>query len=96
MDKSELVRWRSMEVAIALELLVDHVKEDRDFRPLLDPRTRRFHVSAAGRDWELLLTGAKWFDTGSSSGSGGAIDLAMHLWAANFKQAVTLLQERNL
>ena len=96
MDKSELERWQSMDAAVALARLADYLKEDRDFRPLGDPCTKRFHVSAAGHDWELLLTGPKWFDTRSESGGGGAIDLVMHLWTLKFKQAIALLRERNV
>jgi len=85
-----------MDAVEVLDRLADHVKEDRDFVPRRDPRTRRVYVNAAGHDWELLLTGPKWFDAQSASGGGGAVDLAMHLWRLTFKQAVSMLVKHNV
>jgi len=45
-----------------------------------------------GRDFELLTTGLKWFDTRANVGGGGSIDLAMHLLQLDFKQAVRKLR----
>jgi hypothetical protein len=95
-DKSALQRWHAMGADEVLCRLAEHVKEDPDFVPRGDPRTRRVYVNAAGHDWELLLTGAKWFDVQGGVGGGGAVDLAMHLWRLSFKQAVGVLVERKV
>lgn len=81
-----------MDCAVALPLLTEHCKQDRDFTALKNAHTHRWHVSASGHDYEILTTGAKWFDTRADLGGGGAIDLAMHLHRLNFKQAVNLLR----
>lgn len=81
-----------MDCALALPLLTDHCKHDRDFTALKNAHTHRWHVSAAGHDYEILTTGPKWFDTRANLGGGGAIDLAMHLHRLNFKQAVAKLR----
>jgi hypothetical protein len=95
-DNLSLSRWRSLDARAALCVLADHVEEDRTYRPLDGVKTTRLHVSAAGHDWELLVSGPKFFDTRSGQGGGGAVDLAMHLFALRFKGAVSLLQERGL
>lgn len=92
-DNLELTRLRSLEALQALYLLADHVKVDWSFRPTQDQATERVHVSAAGRDWELLLNGPKFFDTRVDKGGGGAIDLVMYLWGVPFKKAVAILKE---
>lgn len=56
----------------------------------------RWHATAAGRGFELLLCGPKFFDTRARTGGGGAVDLAMHLWATNFRGAVSLLRQRRI
>ena len=85
-----------MDAAEVLCRLAEYVKEEPDFVPRGDRRTRRFYVNAAGHDWELLLTGPKWFDVQSGAGGGGAVDLAMHLWRLPFKQAVRVLVKHNV
>lgn len=81
-----------MDCALVLPLLTEHCKQDRDFTALKNARTHRWHVSAAGYDYEILTTGPKWFDTRADLGGCGAIDLAMHLQRLNFKQAVAKLR----
>ena len=49
-----------------------------------------------GSDWELLLSGPKWFDTRASKGGGGAVDLVMHLWGVPFKKAAEMLKMSGL
>ena len=88
----ELQVYRSMDSAVVLPLLTDHCKQDRDFTALKNVHTHRWHVSVSGRDYEILTTGAKWFDTRANVGGGGAIDLAMHLQRLNFKQAIAKLR----
>lgn len=92
-DNLELERWRSMPAVEGLAALCDHAKPDPTFSPLTSHNTSRWHVSAGGRDFELLLTGPKFFDTRANKGGGGAIDLAMHLHSLDFKSAVQRLRQ---
>lgn len=92
-DNLELERWRSMPAAQGLEILCEHAKPDPTFSPLTSHSTSRWHVSAGGRDFELLCTGTKFFDTRENKGGGGAIDLAMHLHSLDFKSAVQRLRQ---
>jgi hypothetical protein len=48
------------------------------------------------REFELLLTGPKFWDTRMEVGGGGAIDLACHLAGCSFKAAVRLLHSASL
>ena len=89
----ELRKYREMDCAVALPLLADYVKADDSFVPILTSHTHRWHLVAKGRQFELLTTGAKWFDTREQRGGGGAVDLTMHLFQADFKQAVALLRD---
>lgn len=90
----ELAKWQNLDCLTVLSLVADHVKEDRSFQPRKARGTSRLHVAAAGREWELLTNGVKFYDPRSSSGGGGAVDLAMHLWKCNFLEAVTLLRNK--
>ena len=92
----ELSRWRAMPATEALTQLVSHAKQDAHFTPVKDPDTTRWHVDAAGRDFELLLKGPKFFDTQALRGGGGAVDLAMHLFGMEFRKAVSFLRSRGL
>jgi hypothetical protein len=91
-DNSDLDRWRSLDLVTVLPAITDHAKRDSTFMPDKDPRTHRWHVSASGQDFELLLTGPKYWDTRARAGGGGAIDLVMHLTAASFRAAVRRLR----
>lgn len=93
-DNLELVRWREMDAICVLRLLADHISEDRSFRPRSNPLTIRWHLHAAGHDWEFLCTGPKFLDVRLDRGGGGAIDLVMHIYGVNFKAATKLLKER--
>lgn len=93
-DDAELVKWRALDVEWVLARLCDFVKRDPDFQPIKNAATRRWHVSAAGRQFEILATGPKWYDTRQGRGGGGAIDLAMHLLRVDFKGAVQILRVR--
>ena len=91
-NEVELVAYREMDCAVALPLLADYCKQDRDFTALKNAHSNRWHVRAGSYDYEILTTGPKWFDTRANVGGGGAIDLAMHLHRMNFKQAVAKLR----
>ena len=45
-------------------------------------------VSTVRGEFEILTTGAKWYDTRVRLGGGGAIDLAMHVLGLSFVDAV--------
>lgn len=92
-DPGELERYRSLDCSVVLPRLAQHVKLDPTFVPIRDGHTQRWYVRAGDRDFEILSTGPKWFDTRSKRGGGGAIDLAMYLLRLDFKQAVGRLRE---
>ena len=94
MDKSVLTRWQSCDAVIALQALSEHAKADASFVPSGSALTMRWHATAGGHDYELLLTGPKFWDTREGKGGGGAVDLAMHLLGLDFKRAVRVLAQR--
>jgi hypothetical protein len=81
-----------MDSSIPLRALADHAKPDPTFDPIKDPGTTRWHARVGVREYELLLTGPKFFDTRAGKGGGGAVDLAMHLLRLDFKSAVATLR----
>ena len=91
-DNLALQRWRTMDAELVLEKLGLYAKTDRTFVPIQSQETRRFHVNAEGREFELLLCGPKFFDTRLKRGGGGAVDLVMHLHNIDFKNATSLLR----
>jgi len=93
---SSLARWRSLDAVRVLGALADYSKRDVTFRPFKDPKTSRWHACVRGHEFELLLTGPKFWDTRDKRGGGGAVDLAMHLARVDFKQAVELLRNAGL
>ena len=95
-DAEELGRWRALDAAATLASLARHAKLDPSFEPIKSEDTTRWHANAAGRDFELLLNGPKFFDTRAGKGGGGAIDLAIHLFGVDFKQATELLRKARL
>lgn len=95
-DAEELKRWRDLDASLTLSSLAFHAKADPTFVPIKAERTSRWHANAAGRDFELLLTGPKFFDTRAEKGGGGAVDMAMHLFRLDFKTATELLRKAKL
>ena len=95
-DSSTLKRWRELDAIVVLTSLADHIKPDRTFCPTTSHLSTRWNVHAAGRDWELLCTGPKFWDTRIECGGGGAIDLTMYLYQLSFKAAVSLLREKGI
>lgn len=91
-DAGELERYRSLACEDVLLKIADYVKADATFTPIRDSHTHRWHLQAGGRDYELLSTGPKFYDTRAKRGGGGAIDLVMHLHRLDFKQAVAMLR----
>ncbi len=95
-DKSVLTRWRDLDAAVVLRALADRLKPDPTYVPIKSPQSRRWHANVRGRDFELLLTGTKFWDTRERVGGGGAVDLAMHVADVDFAGAVSLLKQRNI
>lgn len=96
MDKSTLARWRGLDAAMVLCAIAQHAKQDPTFAPVTSRATSRWHARVRGRDFELLLTGPKFWDTRGGRGGGGGIDLAMHLTGVDFRHAVDMLTEIGL
>jgi hypothetical protein len=91
-DDRTLEEWRQLDALFVLDKLGCYAKRDVSFRPVKASKTARYHVNANGRDWELLLTGPKFWDSRAGKGGGGALDLAMHLFALDFKRALLMLR----
>lgn len=85
-----------MAATLVLAAIADHAKKDTTFVPIKDATTERWHATVAGREYELLLTGPKYFDTRLQRGGGGAIDLAMHLFRTDFRGATGQLLQRRV
>lgn len=88
-----LMRLREQPCEAVLTQLAIEVKVDPTFVPVRQTSTRRWHVCTAQGHFEILTTGAKWYDTRARRGGGGAIDLAMHLLGLSFVDAVRFLAE---
>lgn len=96
LNPEELARLRSITAAQTLVALAPYAKRDISFFPSKATGTERWHASAGGREFELLLNGVKFFDVRANTGGGGAIDLAIHLYGVSFNDAIALLQQRGL
>ncbi|MFM0654713.1 hypothetical protein [Paraburkholderia sediminicola] len=90
-DDRTLEQLRGLDALDVLEQLGCYAKRDVSFHPVTAKRTARYHVNANGRDWELLITGPKFWDARADRGGGGAIDLVMHLFNLDFKRALQRL-----
>ncbi|WP_035848326.1 hypothetical protein [Cupriavidus neocaledonicus] len=91
-DDRTLQQWRSLDAAFVLQRLGCYAKRDVSFHPIKVKKTARYHVNANGRDWELLLTGPKFWDARADKGGGGAVDLVMYLFNLDFKHAANMLR----
>ncbi len=96
MDNSLLERWRRLNAEVVLLAIAEFAKADPTFVPIKDVRTRRWHARVGACEFELLLTGPKYWDTRSNVGGGGAIDLVCHLFGCSFKAAVRHLERAGL
>lgn len=60
-------------------------------RSMTVAETPRLYVAVGAGVVELVVTGARWYDTRAKKGGGGAIDLTMHLCGLDFVGAVKRL-----
>lgn len=90
-DDRTLEQWRALDALYVLTRLGCYTKRDVSFHPITATHTARYNVNANERDWELLLTGSKFWDTRAKKGGGGAIDLAIYLFGLDFKSALRML-----
>lgn len=88
----ELEGYRALSCEVVLPKITNHIKADPSFAPIRDSHTHRWHVRVGAREFEILSTGPKFYDTRAKKGGGGAIDLVMHLHGLDFKQAVAKLR----
>ena len=95
-DKLALARWRELDAVKVLSALAEHAKQDNSYAPVASNATSRWHATVDGRDFELLLTGPKFWDTRARSGGGGGVDFAMHLRDLDFRRATAWLSESGL
>ena len=95
-NETKLERWRAISSERVLKAIAEHAKPDPTFTPTGDASTQRWYASVCGSDFELLLTGPRFFNTRAACGGGGAVDLVMHLTSKSFTAATALLDELNL
>lgn len=95
-DPVLLERLRNLDCARVLAVIDGHFKQDRSFVPVKNKNTQRWYCGTARGDFELLITGSKWFNTRQRKGGGGAIDLVMALTGCSFVDAVHVLLDRGL
>ncbi|WP_412479658.1 hypothetical protein [Azonexus sp. IMCC34839] len=96
LSPQELAHFRSVSAVNALIALASYAKRDLSFIPTEAKGTERWHATVGRAHFELLLLGPKFFDTRARIGGGGAIDLAIHLYGLQFKEAIALLRTRGL
>jgi hypothetical protein len=94
--ESTLDRWRKTDASQVLERIAEHAKRDPTYVPITNSGSTRWHVSVSGLDYELLVTGPKFWDCRANRGGGGALDLVMFLTNANFKAAARKLKDLGL
>jgi hypothetical protein len=93
--ESEIDALNAMNACAALDQLGLEWKSDESFKPRTAIGTRRLIVYVGSLSVELLVCGAKWFDTRVRRGGTGAISLTMHLHQLQFVAAVIRLKKRS-
>ena len=91
-DEQTLEQWRELHVLHVLGKLGCYAGPAVSFHPIKAQTAGRYHVNANGRDREFLITGPKFWNTRTETGGGGAVDLTMHLFNLDFKQASPMLR----
>jgi hypothetical protein len=81
-----------LDAVVVLDRLGCYWKADPTFAPIESKHTKRLHLNVEGVDFELLITGPKFFDPRAKRGGGGAVDLVMHLYGGDFRGAVRRLR----
>jgi hypothetical protein len=94
--EDELLRWRELDACSVLPRISTYAAFDPTFVPVKNSASRRWNVVVAGKHFELVVTGAKFFDTRRRCGGCGAVDLVMHVHSVAFGTAVALLRESGL
>jgi hypothetical protein len=94
--EATLVRWRALDAADVLIALADHAKRDPTFIPVKESSSSRWHARVGNVEFELVLTGPKFWDSGANVGGGGALDLVLHLVGGDFRKAVARLRAAKL
>ena len=95
-DNEVLYRWHQLDASQVLLAVADFAKKDASFVPAKNAGTTRWHARVLQSEFELLLTGPKFWDVRASRGGGGAMDMVMHLNGCHFKHAAVILTERGL
>lgn len=95
-SEATLERWRSIDATVVLAAVSECAKQDDSYAAKKNLSSSRWHASVGGTDYELLLTGAKYWDVRASKGGGGAVDMVMHLLRCDFRQAVKRLRDARL
>jgi len=94
--ETELCRWRELPAVTFLSQFAEHAKRDLTFVPIKNKATQRWNVHVAGRDYELLTDGVKFYDMRTKYGGGGAVDLVMYLFRLDFRAATDFLRRHNV
>lgn len=95
-DNKVLDHWQQLDASKVLLAVADYAKEDVSFVPAKNAATTRWHARVGQREFELLLTGPKFWDARANRGGGGAVDLVMHMNGCHFKLAAAFLTELGL
>jgi hypothetical protein len=95
-EQGQLDKWRELDAAEILQRLAEHAKSDSTFVPLKNQKSTRWHATVEGREYEILCTGPKFWDTRAEKGGGGAVDLVMHLSNVDFRTATEMLRTRGI
>lgn len=91
-DNLTSAQWRELGVGLLLDLLGCCSKLDPSFLTVQVKGTKRNYANVQGVDNELTSTGSSFSDTRTRRSSGGAVDLAMHLYCVDFIAAVLRLR----
>lgn len=81
-----------MDAEVVLAGVATYAKKDMSYVPTHGADSARWHATVGLVDFELLLTGPKFWDCHERVGGGGAVDLAMHLLRCDFRAAVKRLR----